>query len=202
MSESLGLKCRCGAVRGTAKELSPGTGIHVVCYCRDCQAFARFLATEGVLDAGGGSEIFQLTPSQLRIEAGQEHLRCMRLSERGMIRWYADCCRTPIANTLASARMPFAGLLVTFFDAPVEVRERVLGPVVARTFGRDATGPTPAGTYEKVTWRVVPRILGLLARGFVRRRALPSPFFAPGAKQPRVAPTVLTAAERAALGPV
>jgi len=204
MGESLGLKCRCGAVRGVAKDLSPRTGNRVVCYCRDCQAFARFLAAEGLLDGSGGAEIFQFTPSQLILGVGQEQLRCMRLSNKGMIRWYVDCCRTPVANTLAAARVPFAGMLVAFVDPAhdAQARERALGPVVLRCFGRDATGPTPANTHAAAPLSAIPRILRLFARGFVGRRGQPSPFFAPGAKEPRVTPRVLTTAERAALGPV
>lgn len=204
MSETLGLKCRCGAVRGVAKDMSPATVIHLVCYCRDCQAFARFLGGEGLLDGAGGAEILQLTPAQLVLGSGQEQLRCMRLSDRGMLRWYVDCCRTPVANTLTSARMPFAGLLAAFVDPATEpaTHERALGPVALRTFGRDATGPTPPGTHEKVPVAAMGRVLRLLARGLIGRRAQPSPFFARGAKSPRVTPQVLTAAERAALGPV
>ncbi|WAS99168.1 DUF6151 family protein [Nannocystis punicea] len=202
MREALKLKCRCGTVRGQATDLSPRTGIHVVCYCRDCQAFARFLAAEGLLDAAGGAEIFQITPAQVVLEAGQEQLRCMRLSDKGLLRWYVDCCRTPVANTMDSPKVPFSGLLVPFLDADAGTRARVLGPVVVRLFGRDATGPTPPGTHEKAPLTAIPRILWLLGRGLVGRRAQPSPFFAPGAKLPRVTPKVLTPEERAALGPV
>lgn len=204
MSEVLRLKCRCGAVRGIAKDLSPRTGNHAICYCRDCQAFARFLGSEGLLDPAGGSEIFQLTPSQLTLETGQEHLRCIRLSGKGLLRWYVDCCRTPVANTLATARAPFAGMLVAFVDGAegVATRDRALGPVIARTFGRDATGPVPNGTHAATPLALIPRMLFLLARWFIGGKAQPSPFFAPGAKEPRVQPRVLSPDERAALGPV
>ncbi|PCC75393.1 hypothetical protein SAMN02745121_03880 [Nannocystis exedens] len=202
MSESLGLRCRCGAVRGVLSEASPRSGIHAVCYCRDCQAFARWLGGEGLLDAAGGSEIFQTAPAQITLQTGQEQLRCVRLSAEGLHRWYVDCCRTPVANTMGDPRVPFAGLLVPFIAADAPARERALGPVKARLFGRDATGPTPPGTPEKMAVTAIPRVLWLLGRGFVRRGAQPSPFFAPGAKLPRVTPQVLTAEERAALGPV
>jgi hypothetical protein len=44
LSLDVPLRCRCGHVRGTAREVSPSTGFRFVCYCTDCQAFARFLA--------------------------------------------------------------------------------------------------------------------------------------------------------------
>lgn len=202
MSETLELKCRCGMVRGQLSEASPRSGIHAVCYCRDCQAFARWLGGEGLLDAAGGTEIFQTTPAQITLHTGQEQLRCLRLSENGLHRWYVDCCRTPVANTTGSSRMPFAGLLVPFVAVDAATRERVLGPVVARLFGRDAIGPTPPGTPEKMAVTAIPRVLWLMGRGLVHRRAQPSPFFAPWAKLPRVTPHVLAPEERATLGPV
>ena len=49
--------CRCGHVRGIAREVSPSAGFRFVCYCKDCQAFARFLDRPDVLDAAGGTDI-------------------------------------------------------------------------------------------------------------------------------------------------
>ena len=92
MSTRVDLRCQCGAVRGLANTVAPDTGMHVVCMCDDCQAFAHFLERDDVLDASGGTAIFQLRPAQLEITAGREHLRCMRLSEKGLLRWYAGCC--------------------------------------------------------------------------------------------------------------
>jgi hypothetical protein len=37
------LRCRCGHVRGVEIRVSPSSGLRLVCYCKDCQAFARFL---------------------------------------------------------------------------------------------------------------------------------------------------------------
>jgi len=34
---------RCSRVRGVASEVVPYAGFRFVCYCQDCQAFARFL---------------------------------------------------------------------------------------------------------------------------------------------------------------
>jgi hypothetical protein len=42
MPVSLPLRCRCGRVRGIASDVSPSSGFRFVCYCKDCQAFARF----------------------------------------------------------------------------------------------------------------------------------------------------------------
>lgn len=203
MQTDLALRCRCGAFRGVARAVSARTGNHLVCYCRDCQAFARFLGTGGLLDAAGGSAIYQLTPAQLSFTEGRERLQCVRLSEKGMVRWYTDCCKTPVANTMVTSRAPFAGLLVALVDPAEDARSReeALGPVVARSFARDAFGPVAAPSHRGIPLSFVPRMIGLVARGVLRRKGQPSPFFAPGARAPRVAPRVLMPDERARLGP-
>lgn len=47
----LPLRCSCGALRGVLRGMSPARGNRVVCYCRDCQAFAHFLDRDEILDA-------------------------------------------------------------------------------------------------------------------------------------------------------
>jgi hypothetical protein len=37
-------------VRGVAREVSPSSGFRLLCYCKDCQGFARFLERADVLD--------------------------------------------------------------------------------------------------------------------------------------------------------
>src|SRR5271170_7107234 len=115
MSSTVPLRCRCGAVRGVMTDVSPVTGNRVICHCNDCQAFARFLGQDGVLDARGGTDIFQVAPSQIRVTEGADHLVCVRLSEKGLFRWYAGCCKTPIGN-MAGARFPFIGVVGAFMD--------------------------------------------------------------------------------------
>lgn len=108
------LRCRCGRLQGHVT--LEGRNTRVVCYCKDCQAFARFLDPAGrALDAQGGSDVVQLAPHRIHISQGAEHLAVMRLSPQGMLRWYAACCRTPIGNTLARHDRPFTGLLRTMW---------------------------------------------------------------------------------------
>ena len=87
-------------MRGVGARGSPSAGFRFLCYCKDCQAFARFLERADVLDAAGGTDIFQMPPGRMKFTAGADALRCLRLSDKTRVfRWYADCCRTPIGNT-------------------------------------------------------------------------------------------------------
>ena len=77
MATDIPLRCKCGKLRGIALSVSPRNGCRVVCYCHDCQAFARFLAQPGTTDAWGGTDIFQMAPASVRITDGAEALGCM-----------------------------------------------------------------------------------------------------------------------------
>src|SRR5262249_26834143 len=140
----LPLRCRCGHMRGIASDVSPSSGFRFVCYCWDCQAFARFLDRPDVLDPAGGTDIVQLPPAWVKLTAGADALRALRLSDRGVLRWYSDCCRTPIANT-AGPRFPIIGMIHSFVDHGADGRscDEVLGPPLCRIFERSACGPLP-----------------------------------------------------------
>jgi hypothetical protein len=60
MALDLPLRCRCGHMRGVARKVSSSTGLRFTCYCKDCQAFARFLGQADMLDAAGGTDIFHM----------------------------------------------------------------------------------------------------------------------------------------------
>ena len=104
------LRCRCGNVRGEL--LRPEHTLHAVCYCRDCQAYAHALGdAAGILDDAGGTEVIATQAGNVRFTAGTQSLACLSLTEGGLLRWYASCCRTPIANTPRDMRLPYAGLM-------------------------------------------------------------------------------------------
>ena len=136
------LRCRCGRVRGVASDVSPSSGFRFVCYCKDCQAFAHFLERPDVLDPAGGTDIFQMPPACVKLTAGTETVRCLRLSDKGVLRWYTDCCRTPIGNTAASPRFPVVAVVHSFMihGGDGRSRDEVLGPPLPhlRAFRRRA----------------------------------------------------------------
>lgn len=184
------LKCRCGKVRGVAQDITPKTHTRAVCYCDDCQAFARYLErAEEILDAYGGSDIVQTAQGRITIDQGAEYIRCVRLSEKGMYRWYTACCHTAIGNTFGPA-WPFVGLLSEFLDIPDEQRDKVLGPVRGYCFTKSASGALPDSIRKHgLPPSMVLRAFSRIATWKLKGLGKPSPFF--NAKgQPVAAPTL------------
>lgn len=121
--------------------VSSRSGNRVVCYCRYCQRFPEELGcADDVLDAHGGTDIFQTSPAQIEITAGREQLACLRLTRNGVLRWYAACCNTPIGNTLPTPKIPFIGLIHVFLNPGDRTLDDVLGPVRAGVNGKSARG--------------------------------------------------------------
>jgi hypothetical protein len=58
-----------------ASKIAPSGGFRFVCYCQDCQAFARFLERPDVLDPAGGTDIFQMPPGRVKFIAGADTVR-------------------------------------------------------------------------------------------------------------------------------
>lgn len=170
-------RCRCGAVRGTLSNVTPRSGLRAFCYCTSCRAFAQHLGAGDLLDAAGGTELFQTLPQSLTFQTGSEQLRCLQLTPNGVLRWYTACCRTPIANTPGSPRTPFMGFFVSDLE---ETRpgalDAALGPVRYRVNGRDATSTPPAGTLKTTTVGHLLRIGGIMLRGRLTAQGA-SPFF-------------------------
>ena len=176
--DSLQLKCSCGKVRGEILEVAPNSGIHLVCYCDSCQRFQETLGcAEAFLNEHGGTEIYQTAPSRIKITEGQEHIRCLKLTKKGPLRWYASCCNTPIGNTM-KASMPFVGIIQSFVDADETKRQEVMGPIIAEvqtTHAYDSLPDhiKPVGFPIGITLKIMSKILFWKLRGFAR----PSPFF-------------------------
>lgn len=184
------LRCRCGAFRGS---VDADDGIHVVCYCDDCRAYVHALDRKDLLDENGGSEIWQTTPSRLKVSAGLDQVRCLRLSAKGMLRWHTVCCQTPIGNSMSNPGVPFIGLLRAVLDVD-DAGVTVLGPPT-RMQARFALGTPPAGSEQTASLRTIARVVRFLAKARLWGAQKPHPFFVDGA--PLVTPRVLTPAERA-----
>ena len=198
---SLDCRCRCGTLRATLR-IAPGAR-RIVCHCRDCQAFQHALgAADAVLDAHGGTDLAALSPASLKIDAGRERLAALRLYPKGLLRWYAACCDTPLGNTPPQRALAHFGAVV----APLvetngaEAVEAALGPVRARIYGAQATNGAPPGAHPKVPLSMIPPVLAAMIGRFARGEHRRSPFF-DARGEPAVRPRTLSDAEREGLAP-
>lgn len=124
------------------------------------------------------------------IDQGAEQLAVMQLSPKGMLRWYANCCKAPLATTPNSPKFPFAGFIVKRLADPSR-----LGPAKTRGFVQLPNG-------KQKHENLAPAAIGLLRR-VVKSRLSGSwkntPFFDPETQAPVARPTVISKSERAAL---
>jgi hypothetical protein len=186
------LQCRCGTIKGLVAD--PRNVNRAVCYCRDCQAFAHFLGNvDAILDERGGSQIIQILPKNLTFTQGIEALACMRLTEKGLLRWYAGCCNTPIGNTLATPKFSFIGLVHNCLESPGASLDESFGPIRAWVNTKGAKGePKPAlkGQGATVGW-FFKAVLRARLNGDYKK----TPLFHPDTAKPVVTPRVLSAGE-------
>jgi hypothetical protein len=192
--KDLALRCSCGAVRGVAQGVEPSSIIHGICYCDDCQAFAHFLGrADDVLDAHGGTEVVQMSQARLAFSSGRDKIAAMRLTPKGLMRWYASCCNTPIGNTLATPAAPLIGVIRAFVEGPAEA----LGPIRGRGWANRAKGgraavPKDVPPVAAMVARMLVKLFGWRLRGDHKRSAL----FDAATGAPLATARVLHSAER------
>jgi hypothetical protein len=177
---------------------SPQTVTRIVCYCDDCQAFLHHLGRSELMDSQGGSDIVQIAPASLTFRRGTEQIAAVRLNPKGMFRWYATCCKTPLGNTLMPA-VPFIGVLAPAFASAN--LDDTIGKPLCGILGKFAIGEPPEGSTKMH--------LGFLARAFrailgwkLSGRTWPHPYFDRATRAPAFPVTVLSSAEREALRPL
>jgi len=177
---TLALSCRCGNVRGTAR-IPRKRALRAICHCDDCQTYALHLGDETipnvVVDEWGGTEVLQGWPEHITLDAGHEHIRVTRLSPKGLLRFNASCCDTPMANLLDNPKLPFTGLVHTFIadDAKAQLDDAYGRPMsriqcrFAPTQPPDGVPRAPAGLIAKAAKN--------MAVGKLKRGHRPHPFF-------------------------
>ncbi|WP_146027096.1 DUF6151 family protein [Bowmanella denitrificans] len=89
-------KCRCGCFQAIV--LGGYTSRGIICCCSDCRAFAKY-CDESILIDGGGIHLIEIPQNRFNILKGKNRVRALRFSDGGLIRWFCDCCYTPIGNT-------------------------------------------------------------------------------------------------------
>ncbi|MBV1861817.1 MAG: hypothetical protein KUG77_25580 [Nannocystaceae bacterium] len=201
MTSALPLKCSCGTIRGTVEPASASVGRRVVCMCVDCQTFARWLGNEdNILDDVGGTDLYQTTPARVRLTEGRDQIRCARLSPKGNLRFFAGCCRTPIANCASAPGIPLANIFSAFsdHDAAGISRDDALGPVTVRIQAKGATGPAPAGSHDTIGKVTLAGMAAGLLWDRIRGQHQPNPFRNDDGSLPRE-PEIVPRDERARL---
>ncbi len=189
----INVSCSCGALKGVLRDASAKNGTRMTCYCRDCQAFAEFLGkSEAVLDAQGGTDIYQTTPSRFDIVDGADRLACVGVTDKGTLRWYASCCNTPIGNTAKSRALPFVGFVTLGF---ADTSEASIGPSRGAVFAGGARGTAPAGARVNIPGLAV-KVLGRTLKAKLTGAEKHNPFFADDGA-PVSALRTLTTEERA-----
>jgi hypothetical protein len=163
-----------------------------VCYCSDCQAFAHFLGRPSeILDAQGGTDVIQTRPANVTFTQGREALACMRLTEKGLLRWYTGCCNTPIGNTLSNFRVSFVGLVHSCLEGAGESLDDSFGPVRAYVNTKSAKGEVRSSSIA--TMSVILRFIAMVARARIDGSYKRTPFFSADTGIPIVTPTVFSA---------
>ena len=199
MSQIAELRCKCGEVEGRVTNASPKTVNRVVCYCDDCQAFLHQIGRADLLDTLGGSDIVQVAPASLSFHRGIDRIVGVRLTPKGLYRWYTDCCKTPVGNTLGPA-IPFVGIVAKVFDGGATSPDDVFGKPVGGHLGKFAIGSAPEASM-KVNPRLLMRMLRMIAGWRFGGKTWPHPFFDRATRAPTRPVVTLSPADRAALRP-
>jgi hypothetical protein len=147
-----------------------------------------------ILDAQGGTDVIQTAPANVTFTQGREALACMRLTEKGLLRWYAACCNTPIGNTLADYRVSFIGLVHSCLDGTGESLDDSFGPVRTCVNTKSAKGevkPSSGGVISAIL-----RFIAMVGRARIDGSYKRTPFFSADTATPIVTPKVLSRTER------
>ena len=184
---TLAISCECGKFKADLDTEPLRYTNHLRCYCKDCQRFPHYLGkSDQVLDDNGGTEIVQVMAGNVRIVEGKEHLACVRLTEKGLPRWYASCCNTPIGN-VPGLSMPFIGVIHSCLTPSNEI-ESTFGPVRLESFAGSAIGenrPTGRGLIGGIL-KMIQIILVSKVSGHGKRH----PFFSAETGRPIVKPEI------------
>lgn len=187
------LSCRCGRVRGEVG--TDRTYVRATCYCNDCRAYARWLGVPGLLDDAGGVDVVTMAPSRVRFIAGEDQIACMSLSGRGIYRWYAACCRTPLGNTPRDPGVHYVGLSTACLEGAGAAVDAALGPPRRCLIATEsATAPVRKRRVAMVAG-VVRVVAGVLGARLRRRRE--SPFFDAATGKPIREPEIVACGSRA-----
>jgi len=187
-TDALRFACSCGSLAGHVDQAAVRRGCRILCHCADCRAVERYHNCPDT--EGTGVDLLQLNPDMVVIDQGAEHLRLLQLSPKGLFRWYAGCCGTPLFNGLRTPRLPFIAVRSALFAEPDR-----LGKVLAQAFIPQPGKPPRHKGAGRMTMKLASRMIAAWVTGRWRQ----TPLFDIDTGSPRAEPKVLTKAERQAL---
>ena len=182
------ISCTCGRLKGT---LNRNEDVNrCVCYCADCQAFARFLKRENeILDQMGGTSLIQTIPANITFTEGIENLACMRLTAHGLLRWYAACCNTPIGNTPPNPNISYLGLIHNCLSSDPNSLDKSFGSVRMHVNTKYAIGEDKPKSVGLLSGTL--RLIGMMLKARFDGSYKQTPFFVLESGTPIVTPKVL-----------
>ena len=152
-----------------------------------------------MLDSAGGTDIFHLPPARVTLTTGTDALRCLRRSNK-VLRWYTECCRTPIANTPAAPGFPVIGVIHSFMGQGANgSRDETLGPPLCGIYKDSAIGQLSPDAPDPPSVGMFVRRASKLLSWWMLGLSGPTPFFDERTKAPYAVPLDLIVSERAAL---
>lgn len=177
-SKRVDVECFCGKVKGVLKIVKKDL-FHAQCLCCDCQSYAENLENaDKILDSFGASSLVQTYPKYLAFLEGRQFITCGKLSNKGLLRWYASCCNAPLANTMPSPNVPFIGVSTKVLKfASDEEKARLLGPITVKAFAKYAKGQKPKDAYNKFPMSYMFSIAVFMLKGKLLAKTKPHPFF-------------------------
>jgi hypothetical protein len=182
------IRCHCGNLKGI---LNCNQEVNrCVCYCVDCQSFARFLKREHeILDEIGGTSIIQTIPANVSFTEGTENLTCIRLTVNGLLRWYTTCCNTPIGNTPPTLNPSFIGLIHNCLTSDRTPLDTAFGSTRMYVYTKSAIGENKPKSTGVVFGAL--RVIGMIMKALFDGRYKQTPFFDVKSGNPIAVPKVL-----------
>lgn len=195
MPTDLPLTCACGTFKAVIRGATAKNGNHVMCYCVDCQAAPRHLGhAERILDDQGGTDLYHTQPSRYDILEGAALLAAMRLGPKGLNRWYATCCNTPVATTPGEPKFSLVGVSLANVTLDRDALTKAIGPVILRYKPEQALSPVTEPKGKSLAF--ILKTLRNVARARLNGSWRKTPFFDIGTGRTVAKPTVISPAER------
>lgn len=189
------IQCDCGQLKARIKNFPKETPGRLGCYCDDCQSYLIEIKRTDILDTAGCTEIIPVYPANIEIISGADTLTCLMLSAKGMFRWRASCCNSPIANV--RAQFPWAGVMSSTLKGENRTMAQHTFPSIrSRIMGKFAKSQPVDGTPQSFDLKSMFAVAPFLFKGFLFSKYKPSPFFKSDNCTPIVTPRILSETER------